>query len=300
MSEPAEKQIKINGVSLTVFEWGEQQLDTVLLVHATGFHARCWDQVVNNLGDCHVVAVDMRGHGRSEKTGPFAWDVFGQDVTELVAVMDLTGLVGVGHSMGGHSVTQAAANEPDRFKGLVLVDPVIMSPEMYAARREHEAAQDSEGQDGQLHPVARRRNSFADADEMFYHMENRGSYAVWNRDVLRDYCDYGVLPNADGGDYALACPPEIEASIYTGSSGRDIYDKIDTISMPVKVLRARERSPDSQQMDFSTSPTWSGLADRFQQGEDIQLPDLTHFIPMQEPALVADHIKDSLTQQATA
>ncbi|MDP6268116.1 MAG: alpha/beta hydrolase [Arenicellales bacterium] len=299
MTEPVEKQIKTNGVELTVFEWGDTELDTVLLVHATGFHARCWDQVVSNLGDYHVVAVDMRGHGRSEKTGPFTWEVFGQDVAELVAMMDLTDLVGVGHSMGGHSVTQAAADQPDRFKGLVLVDPVIMPPEMYAAREEFK-----ESQGEQLHPVARRRNSFSDADEMFYHMENRGSYAVWNLDVLRDYCDYGVLPNPDG-DYSLACPPEIEASIYMGSSGRDIYDRIDTITIPVKVLRARERSreghpPDRQAMDFSTSPTWSGLAGRFRYGEDISLPELTHFIPMQEPELVAEHIKNSLAQQVTS
>lgn len=299
MTEPVEKQIEINGVNLTVFEWGEKQQESVLLVHATGFHARCWDQVVSNLGDRHVVAVDMRGHGRSEKIGPYSWDIFGQDVAELVVAMDLTCLVGVGHSMGGHSVTQAAADQPDRFKGLVLVDPVIMSPEMYAAQGEFKATQGD-----QLHPVARRRNSFGDADEMFYHMENRGSYAVWNQQVLRDYCNYGVLPNPDSGDYVLACPPEVEAAIYMGSSGRNILDKIDTISIPVKVMRARERptgrhSGERQQMDFSMSPTWIGLADRFQHGEDIYLPELTHFIPMQDPELVADHIKNSLSAQAT-
>lgn len=295
MAEPLEKQIQLNGVKLTVFEWGEKQQQTVLLVHATGFHARCWDQVIRNLGDHHAIAVDMRGHGRSEKTGPYSWDVFGEDITELVEAMDLSGLVGVGHSMGGHSVTQAAANQPDRFQGLVLVDPVIMSPEVYAAQQDY-----TEQQESQLHPVSRRRNSFSDADEMFYHMENRGSYAIWNQQVLRDYCDYGILPNPDGGDYGLACPPEIEAAIYMGSSGRDIYDKIDTISIPVKVLRARQRTGERnhQQMDFSTSPTWSGLAERFQHGEDIPLPELTHFIPMQDPQLVADHIKNSLTEQA--
>ena len=294
MREPEEKQFEINGVKLTVFEWGEKHEESVLLVHATGFHARCWDQVIRNLDDYHAVAVDMRGHGRSENTGPFSWDVFGQDVSELVQAMDLTDVVGVGHSMGGHSVTQAAANQGDRFKGLVLVDPVIMSPEMYAARDDYNGLQEN-----QVHPVSRRRNSFRDADEMFYHMENRGSYALWDQQVLRDYCDYGILPDPDSGEYELACPPEIEASIYMGSSGRDIYDKIDTITMPVKVLRARERTGDDRQaMDFSMSPTWSGLAERFQQGEDISLPDLSHFIPMQDPELVAEHIKHSLNGQA--
>jgi hypothetical protein len=30
--------------------------------------------------------------------------------------------------------------------------------------------------------------------------------------VLRDYCTFGLLPQA--GEYVLACPPEIEAAVY--------------------------------------------------------------------------------------
>ena len=40
-------------------------------------------------------------------------------------------------------------------------------------------------------------------------------------------------------------------------------------------------------MDFSQSPTWEGLADAFPRGRDVYRPELTHFIPMQRPELVA-------------
>ena len=42
-------------------------------------------------------------------------------------------------------------------------------------------------------------------------------------------------------------------------------------------------------MDFSASPTWPQLADRFSWA-DVHLPELTHFIAMQDPQLVADFI----------
>jgi pimeloyl-ACP methyl ester carboxylesterase len=285
MKEPVEKQIRINGAMLTIFEWGERGQETILLVHATGFHARCWDQVVDALGDQHIISVDMRGHGRSEKLGPYLWKGFGDDVVSLVEELDLTGITGVGHSMGGHSVTRAAAATQDRFDRLVLVDPVIMAPEFYALPD----AMSNHFSDG--HPVAKRRNNFADADAMYANFEGRGSYAKWTSEALRDYCEFGLLPDASGSGYVLACPPDVEASIYMGNAGCDVHDLVPNVKVPVKVLRAKQRIGGRDDiMDFSLSPTWPELASHFEQGEDIYLPDLTHFIPMQDPKLVAQHI----------
>jgi len=285
MKEPVEKQIKINGAMLTIFEWGERNEETILLVHATGFHARCWDQVVMGLGDAHVISVDMRGHGRSEKLGPYLWKTFGDDVISLVKELDLTSIIGVGHSMGGHSVTRAAAGCPDRFNRLVLVDPVIMAPEFYAATD----VMENHFEAG--HPVAKRRNNFADADAMYLNFEGRGSYSQWKPEALRDYCEFGLLPAESGDGYVLACPPDVEASIYMGNAGCDVHDLVPKVKVPVKVLRAKQRmGARENMMDFSLSPTWPELANHFVQGEDVYLPDLTHFIPMQDPALVARHI----------
>ena len=65
---PAEHAAVLNGVSLHWFEWGAPGPEpTIVLIHATGFHARCWDQVVKALPGRHVLALDLRGHGRSGK-----------------------------------------------------------------------------------------------------------------------------------------------------------------------------------------------------------------------------------------
>src|SRR5690606_4639837 len=127
-AQPIERRIAVNDVELCLFEWPGDG-PPVLLVHATGFHARVWDAVARLLPGFRVLAVDLRGHGRSDRPEqPYAWDRFGEDVTALVRALHLRSVVGVGHSMGGHSIVQAAAHEPERFASLVLVDPVIRRP----------------------------------------------------------------------------------------------------------------------------------------------------------------------------
>ena len=70
-----------------------------------------------------------------------------------------------------------------------------------------------------------------------------------------------------------------------------MHDQLRKVTIPVVILRAKIRDPkDHNIMDFSMSPTWPELAAHFPDARDVYLPQLTHFIPMQEPELVADFI----------
>ncbi len=291
-SEPIEHQLQTNGINLTYFEWGDPTGETVLLIHATGFHARCWDQVVAELGEgYHVYAVDMRGHGRSDKTPPYVWASFAGDVSGLIEHLELTDAIGVGHSMGGHCLVQVAATHPGAFKRLLLVDPVIFDPEAYSHDRYKgfDSAED--------HPVSKRKDDWQNWQEMYERFKNRGSFALWDDAVLQDYCRYGITRKADDR-YQLACPPLVEASVYLGNTGTNVYGEIDKVRIPVLVLRAKTRDPDEHQiMDFSLSPTWPEVANRFPQGEDVYLPEFTHFIPMQDPAFIASFIRGERPDQ---
>ena len=281
---PDERYFSATGARLCYFEWGPPDGPVALLIHATGFHARCWDETVRALPqNLRVIAVDMPGHGRSEKTGPMPdWTVAAKDIAELVAYLDLRDAIGAGHSMGGHTLVQIAAARPTSFKRLVLLDPVMMPPEMYAIPWPKDVE----------HPVARRRISWASWQEMFDALKGRSSYSVWRPQVLEDYCRYGLLPKPNGDGFELACPPAVEASIYSGSTGTDIYALARTVEVPVLVVRAKQRDRNLPRdfTDFSASPTWEGCAASFPNGRDVHLPELTHFIPMQAPELSAEFI----------
>src|ERR1051325_9074923 len=199
--QPSLTFLPVRGLQIAVWDWPGDG-PTILLAHATGFHARCWDEVLRHLPRRRAIAIDFRGHGRSAKPEPpYAWPDFGRDLAEVARQLDITGAVGVGHSMGGHSIALCAAQRPETFSSLVLIDPTIFQEEYYGRPRRHDSSF-----------ILKRRNDWASPAEMFDRFRDRSPFSTWNHEVLRDYCEYGLLPA--GERYVLACPPAIEASIY--------------------------------------------------------------------------------------
>jgi lipase len=277
---PVQSQALVNNIEIALWEWpGEGP--PVFFCHATGFHARIWDQVIARLPGRHCWAFDARGHGRSSKPEPpYQWRSFGADVAALADHLGLTGALGVGHSMGAHSVTLGAALRPAAFSSLVLLDPVIRAKDQYV------------GAWKKTEFVTKRRNQWTSAREMFERFENRAPFVSWDRAVLRDYCDYGLL--RDGNGLILACPPTVEASIYDGSTAveTNIYPEIATIQIPVRVVRAGRKGDPSNFM--GSSPTSPNLAASFARGTDTCAGEYSHFIPMEGPGFTAKTIAEAL------
>jgi lipase len=281
---PIEHRFAATAGELCWFEWGTPVDDkpTLLLIHATGFHARLWDPVVAALGEgWHIVAPDLRGHGLSYRPETLTdWLETAEDVIQLSDACLKGPVIAVGHSMGAFVAARLSAMRPDLVERMILVDPVMMAPELY-------------GQDGGWtfsdpgeHPVARRRNSWESAEEMVAHFSGRLPYSNWERAALEAYCQHGLVLAANGEGLELACQPFLEASCYIGSLARSPYQWVDAIKAPTTVIRARlaERS---SSMDFSISPTWPRLSMMFPGGQDLHWSDLSHFIPMEAPARLA-------------
>ena len=188
--------------------------------------------------------------------------------------------------MGGHAMIDAAALCPERFRRLILIDPVVPPPQAYT-----DNVQPWRLPEGEMHPVAKRRNRFASVDEMIARLKDRSSFPRFDPDIFRDYCEYGLLPDGDG--FVLACPAEIEASVYMSSrTNGAVYDSVRSLDIPVLVLRAQAPSKElTGPMAFSSSPTWPGLAAEFPNGREIHFPDKTHFLPMEIPDEVAKLIR---------
>lgn len=255
----------IQGGEVAVWEWPGAGRP-ILLCHATGFHGRCWDQVVRGLPGRQVFALDFPGHGRSGPIEPpCRWRPFGETLAALTAAMDLRGAIGVGHSMGGHSLTIAAARNPSAFVGLLLLDPTVVAPSVYT------------GPGAPIDFVLRRRDSWESPAQIVERFATRDPFRKWDPAVLRDYAAFALNGSA------LACPPAVEASIYSQMSdpGADPSPEIAQIAAPVWVVRS---GIPYQEGRFDSSPTDPALAARFAHGTDVPRPDLTHFIPMEDPA----------------
>ena len=114
--------IDIGEVELSVLEWPGDG-DPVLLLHATGFHSRCWSQVVEHLPGEHIYAADLRFHGGSGAVGDVNWQLLVEDTRLLIEHLDLNGLVGVGHSIGGYLMARGGGRPAGAVQAIGFAGP---------------------------------------------------------------------------------------------------------------------------------------------------------------------------------
>jgi pimeloyl-ACP methyl ester carboxylesterase len=284
VSDPSIYRVELADVSLQVTEWPGQGAP-VLLLHATGFHSRCWDEIARRLDGLHLYAVDLRFHGGSEGPGQPDWLLMADDIRQLLEKLDLVDVIGVGHSIGGYLLAHVAARTLHRFRALLLIDPVILPRQQYI-----EQFARLEEIDPRLNPVSRRKNHWRDAQEMYQRFRDRPPFDKWDRRILRDYCEHALREVPGERARQLACDPLHEASIYLNQSGNVvIHDLLSELKLPVTVMRAAA-DPDNPR-NLAASPTWPGLVGALPQGREIYLPHMSHFIPMEDPDLVAKVIR---------
>ena len=114
--------LTVNGLQ-TYFEMGGSG-PTVVLIHGLGSCADDWvPQVPVLVPSFTVLALDLRGHGRSAKPpGPYTVAQMGEDVAALMTTVDTGPAHVVGLSLGGLVAQVLAAEHPELVRSLVLVN----------------------------------------------------------------------------------------------------------------------------------------------------------------------------------
>jgi pimeloyl-ACP methyl ester carboxylesterase len=123
----------VNDVALVADEWNRDvsstdQRPSILLLHGGGQNRFSWKNTAQILGDqgFHVVALDSRGHGDSDRApgADYALETLCSDVLRVIAEINRP-VVLIGASMGGLTgILAADAAGPATVTKLVLVDVV--------------------------------------------------------------------------------------------------------------------------------------------------------------------------------
>jgi 3-oxoadipate enol-lactonase len=113
--------IDLNGVKHHYMSKG--QGPPVVFVHGLGGSLHYWHGVIEDLAaHHHCVALDLRGHGRTDVTkGQLSIETWAQDVEALLSALELPAVTLVGHSMGSLIAQQLAVTKPELVDHLVLV-----------------------------------------------------------------------------------------------------------------------------------------------------------------------------------
>lgn len=99
----------------------------LLLLHGLGSSTQDWALQLPVFAEAYrVVAVDMRGHGRSaHPSGPYSVPQFAADVAELLTALDAAPAHVLGISMGGMVALQLALDRPELVRSLIVVNSYV-------------------------------------------------------------------------------------------------------------------------------------------------------------------------------
>jgi pimeloyl-ACP methyl ester carboxylesterase len=132
VSEPRDKFIDAQGLSLHYLEWGEPVGEPLVLVHGFLDQAHSWSPFVAALQELikqplWIIAPDCRGHGDSGWVGAGGYYHFPDYVLDLARIVQGLGIKTmklIGHSMGGTISFLYTGSFPQRVARLVLIEGI--------------------------------------------------------------------------------------------------------------------------------------------------------------------------------
>lgn len=182
------------------------------LLHGNGFCGGVYWPFLRPLVEhydlfCH----DIEGHGDSDSPAAYSGgsavvrripDV----ITEQALPTDR--LIGVGHSYGGALTLHAAANHPDLFRAIVLLDPILMPPLTWSAARIASLL----GRNPLANGTLKRRTRWRSESDVMERLRGRGMFKGWTEESLACFAHFAT--HDEGSERVLSCPPRIEAAIF--------------------------------------------------------------------------------------
>jgi pimeloyl-ACP methyl ester carboxylesterase len=225
----------------------KKRKDAIVFVHCWTCNADFWRASVSAFPEMRTVAVDLIGHGRSDKPrADYTMEYFAKSVEAVLKDAKIERAVLVGHSMGTPVVRQFYRLYPEKTAALVIVD-------------------------GALRPFAPK----AELDKFFAPL--RANY----KQASQTFIDGMLKPIKDEKlkteirSAMLATPDYVAVGAMDGMNDEQIHAP-DKINVPVSAILAKSPfwQPDTERFLRSLAPNLE-----FQMWENV-----SHFLMMEKPA----------------
>jgi len=278
-SKPRAESVALpsRGGQMAYLDFGPQDRPVdVVFSHGNGFNARTYASILAPLADeLRILAVDMRGHGRSKLPTDIKerrdWSDLVDDLVAFLEAMDVGPVVLAGHSLGGAVSVMAAPRAPRGVRKFSLAEPALR---LIPPGEAPPAGGNAETIEGAL----RRRDNFASVKAASDSFRGRGIFKDWRDDVLADYVKEAVVKDGVLG-WKLACDPKWEASNFS-ATGVDIWGAvIAAAGIPFRILQGERDS--TVRLDTAELAKL-GVTDV----EVTVVPGSDHFLPMERPDVV--------------
>jgi 2-(acetamidomethylene)succinate hydrolase len=264
-----QRRFSIGDITLNLHEAGKG--DLILFFHGITANGGVWEPILLDLArDYHVVGVDQRGHGRSDKP-PSGYDAanFAGDVVGLAkALSDRPALV-VGHSLGARNAIVALAGDSPALRGAIAIDfTPFIETEVFDAL------------DARVNGGDRL---FTSRGEISAYLSDR--YPLLPADAVERRSRYGYA-EVPGGFRPLA-----DAAAMTATSTglrADLATPLKKVGKPLLLMRGA----------LSKLVTEAAFAKTRELRPDLAcqvVPDVDHYVPEEAPGFVARAIREFAT-----
>lgn len=256
-------------------------------LHANGYPPECYQPLFAHLQNRHrVFGMKLRPLWEGQNKDDFQdWHPYSDDLLRFLSDRGADPVIGVGHSIGGIVTLRAALRDPDKFRALILLDPVFFVPPFLVGWNFIRAI----GLGEKTHPLIpaarKRRREFDNLDVLFRSYRSKPIFRYLNDDSLKAYIAGITKPKADGG-YELAYTPEWETHIYlTGLRDFDLWRGLPNLDVPTLIIRGAETDtflPNAERLVKKKNPHIRVHT----------MQNATHILPLEYPREVAELIND--------
>jgi pimeloyl-ACP methyl ester carboxylesterase len=256
----------------------------VHFLHANGYPPECYKSFFELLkNEYHVFGMKLRPLWPDAKiTDLKDWNPLVDDLLRFLSDYQAGPVIGVGHSIGGIVTLRAALHEPNKFRALVLLDPVLFPPYFIVMWNIARIL----GIGYHIHPkisgALKRRREFNDLDLVFRGYRNREVFRYLSDENLQAYIRGITKPKIDG-NYELVYSPEWETHIYYTGIWRDmdLWRDLKYLKLPTLIIRGAE-----------TDTFWESAARLVKRKQpEIRIEAIsqsTHLVPLERPKEVFD------------
>lgn len=270
--------------------WGGSGPELVF-AHANGFPAGSYSPLLDRFQEnFEVVGWESRPLvPGTDPQGISSWEALSDDLGLGIRSRFDRPVIGVGHSLGGVCSLLAASSNPQLFRALVLLDPVVFSgirSLTWGLLKRWGRAHTLPLMAGAL----KRRDSWSDREVARRSWSGKPAFDGWTDEAFNAYLEHGIVEDKVSGECHLRYSKVWEARIFE-LTPHDVWKAVGELQIPVLVLRG-------EHSDTFTAEAARKFGRKSSCADCRVVKGTGHMLPMQRPDLVAQIISKWLAENA--
>jgi pimeloyl-ACP methyl ester carboxylesterase len=257
MGEKMEERT-IDGIGYTTGGWPlDSAKSTIIFIHGAGGSSAFWQAQVHGLAKrANTVAVDLPGHGRSERIGKNKIEDYARVIAELMRKINLPKPIPCGLSMGGAITQQLLLDYQDQVKAGILISTgakLKVAPAIFES-------------------IEKDYSGFVDMI---------GKFAASQR------TDPKLLQPFK--EETARCKPETTDGDFRACNDFDVMERLSSIDVPVLVVTAEDDM-------LTPPKYGEALEKGIKHAIRVHIPEAGHIVPVEKPDEVNKAIMEFLDQ----